>query len=590
MRFRTTLFAAVLLGWLAIGGWLIARVYRELQALLLETVEQEVRSQALLVARVLGRSPPVQQVWDASLDERIDRLATELGVRITVVAPGGEVLADSGLDRAALRRAAPLLGQPEILEARRTGEVSVRACETGHQTLFYAARALGSGTGHVVRVARPAFELGRLRDLLGRAVLVPSGLALLLAIALPLLAGRLVRQPLAGLVRQARLLAHPSVPAPPHEDEVQALSRTLDAVGTELQQLMQAIAAEREELATIVRTLTAGLLLLDSKGRIALMNPAFCEMFECSASLIGRLVAEIVRQPELLRALQESRERLRPQSVKLELQGSRQCFLEVSLVPLEQAGPCGVLALFHDVTRLERVERMRKDFVANASHELRTPVASISACAESLLADPRMPLPQQQRFLEMIQRNCRRLGRLGQDLLELARAEHERSGLRPARVKLEEVLDRIESDLAESLARNRLRLDRKLAPDATEPYADPDALERILANLLENAIRYSPPGDRIEVRSQTRPGGLLRLEVEDHGEGIPAEHLPRIFERFYRADRARSRRDGGTGLGLAIVRHLAEAHGGSVRAASEPGVRTVLTLELPGPPNPVETT
>src|SRR5262249_39219512 len=184
----------------------------------------------------------------------------------------------------------------------------------------------------------------------------------------------------------------------------------------------------------------------------------------------------------------------------------------------------------------------------------------------------------QRRFLEMIQRNCRRLARLAQDLLELARAEQARGEIRPVPVKLDEILDQLQADLSEALSRGGVTLVRDVAPEAAELDADPDALERILANLLENAIRYSPAGQSVVVRSRPGPSDAVLIEVEDHGEGVAAQHLTRIFERFYRIDPARSRRDGGTGLGLAIVKHLAEAHRGCVRAASQPGVRTILTV------------
>jgi two-component system, OmpR family, phosphate regulon sensor histidine kinase PhoR len=591
MRFRSTLFVAVLASVLAVGGFITEYLYVELKVVVLDVLQDELRSQAMLVARILEDVPPADWQVGGPLDARVDALAEQLGVRISVIARDGRVLADSTLNGDALRSVENHATRPEVQDALRSGQgIAYRASSTVRDTLLYVARRLPDPPGGVVRVAMPTVEVGMLWERFSHALGVAAVVGLVLALALSMFAGRLARQPLAGLVRQARQLARSALPAPPREDEVQELARTLDTVRDELQDLMNAIASEREELAAIVKTLTAGLVLLDAQGRIVLMNPAFCELMGCNPSFTGRLIAEIVRQPELLRAIEEAREQRQPRRVRFELASGRQRFLDVSLVPLQRpSGPPSVLALFHDVSRLERIERLRKDFVANASHELRTPVASISACAESLLSDPGMPPAQRTRFLEMIQRNCGRLARLGQDLLDLARAEAERGTLHPAPTKLDEMLDRLEADLAESLARASVTIARDFAPGTSQLIVDPDALERILVNLLENAIRYSPPGDRVIVRTRPGAGAFVLLEVEDHGEGIPAQHLNRIFERFYRADRARSRRDGGTGLGLAIVKHLAEAHGGAVRAESQPGVRTVLTVELPRDASALET-
>jgi two-component system phosphate regulon sensor histidine kinase PhoR len=243
------------------------------------------------------------------------------------------------------------------------------------------------------------------------------------------------------------------------------------------------------------------------------------------------------------------------------------------------AGPLlGVVAVFHDLTELRRLERMRRDFVANVSHELKTPLTAIRGFAETLRGSE-LPPAQRHAYLDVVLRHAERLAQLIDDILELSRVEGRQQPFSPAEVDVARVATVLVRDMQPQLEARRLRAD--LAPGARgSAWADRRAVEQILSNLLDNACKYTEPGGRIEVRV-TEAGGQLRLEVEDDGIGIPPEDLPRVFERFYRVDKARSRDLGGTGLGLAIVKHLAQAQGGEVSVRSRPGGGTTFTVVLP---------
>jgi two-component system, OmpR family, phosphate regulon sensor histidine kinase PhoR len=239
----------------------------------------------------------------------------------------------------------------------------------------------------------------------------------------------------------------------------------------------------------------------------------------------------------------------------------------------------GALLVLHDVTELRRLETVRRDFVANVSHELKTPLTSISGYAETLTHD-RPDAETTHRFLSVILSNAQRMQRLVDDLLDLSRIESGRWQPAPERLEAASVAREVWALLAERAQQRRVRFETVIAPDAAVVYADPDALRQVLSNLFDNALRYTPPGGSISLETRREDGGVT-LRVRDTGSGIANEHLPRIFERFYRADPHRSREEGGTGLGLAIVRHLIEAHDGRIAATSEVGGGTVISAWFP---------
>jgi signal transduction histidine kinase len=401
-------------------------------------------------------------------------------------------------------------------------------------------------------------------------------LALVVGTLLALVAGRSIAGPLTGITAAARAIAAGAPPRFPRSGipDIDGLVQALRDMHRQLGERFDALRHEQAESAALVEAMVEGVLAADARGRLVTANAA-------ARRLLGYGPDDALPDlPELFR-IKAARE-----TVDLALAGTPVADRELELdgrVLLVNARPLpagGAVLVLHDLTELRRLEAVRRDFVANVSHELKTPLTSISGYTETLLADDRPDDATAHRFLETIRNNARRMQQLVDDLLDLARLES--GGWRPAceSVDVAAAAQEVWAALGDRAARCGIRFEVAAAPDATGVDADPLALRQVLANLLDNSLRHTPPGGHVQVRSRRDDGGVT-VSVTDDGAGIAREHLDRIFERFYRADPSRSREHGGTGLGLAIVKHLVEAHGGRVGAESEPRRGTTVTAWFP---------
>lgn len=360
-------------------------------------------------------------------------------------------------------------------------------------------------------------------------------------------------------------------------DELARLGRALDRLAENLRSTLSELRAERDRQDDILRGMQEGVLLLDRERRVAHVNPALRNLLALSADVVGRMPIEIIRNAGLTELLNDAFDRGEPMSRELELSGPVPARVLVRITPL--AGPRGgLLAVFVDVTNVRHLETVRQQFVANASHELRTPIASIHSAAETLNAGAAADPAARERFLGIIARNAARLKHLVEDLLDLSRLESRGFSvpLRPTAVIA--VVRSTFHALGEAAERKGIRLVQRVDPEL-EVQADAQALEHVLSNLIENAIRYCPSGAEVIVSTRVE-GDVARLAVSDDGPGIPEEHLSRLFERFYRVDAGRSRELGGTGLGLAIVKHWVEVMNGEVDVESRVGEGSTFTVRL----------
>ncbi|MCU0684386.1 MAG: cell wall metabolism sensor histidine kinase WalK [Polyangiaceae bacterium] len=382
------------------------------------------------------------------------------------------------------------------------------------------------------------------------------------------------------LRRSARALLDRLAPAEgpasegPPPEAVDDLARSLERLGGGLSAALARLADERDRLESILETMMEGVLVTDGAGRIVLANRALRELTPMGASPLGRRPLESIRNGDLAELLTRVLLEGQPEGAELELGGPEARRVRVRAAPLRRPATPGVVAVLYDVTDLRRLEKMRRDFVANVSHELRTPIAAIRASAETLEGGALGDELASAEFVGIIGRNATRLHELVEDLLELSRLDARRLELLKRPVPVAEALR--SAATLHALAAERkgivLRVDGDENDDAALAVeADARALERILSNLVDNAIKYSRPGDAVTLSAERRGEGGVRLSVADTGPGVEARHLPRLFERFYRADKGRARAEGGTGLGLAIVKNLAEALGGRVTVESEPG-------------------
>jgi two-component system phosphate regulon sensor histidine kinase PhoR len=516
--------------------------------------------------------------WSSGADP--DSLADQAGVatghRVTLVDSAGHVVGDSEFDGLALQGLENHSTRPEVIEARKNGVGSVRRMSpsTGDEQLYVAVK---SPRG----VARVSVTTRVVEEIFARArsgVIAAGLISFLLAAILAVLFSRSVSKPIADLRDVARSLAagerkrRPALAAP---GEVGDLADAVHRLAEQLEGRISALAAEQSILSALVETLNEGVIAISSAHEVVRINETGRRLLSINRPVpfgIDFLPRETTLRSAILLALSGT-------ETETEEVVIGDATLSLTARPLVNGG--AVLALF-DLTPIRKLEAVRRDFVANVSHELRTPLTIVGGFAETL-QDPDIPPERRAEFAKTIFSNTQRMQRIVDELLDLSRIETGHWKPRPAPIRISEVSAEVFAREAAAAKAKGVTIETAIGPDAPMIYADRTALEQILLNLVENAIRHTGAAGRITIETKRERDGVS-LAVSDTGSGIPPEHLPRIFERFYRADAGRSRESGGTGLGLAIVRHLVEAHGGSVRAESLMGVGTSILILFPDAP------
>ncbi len=328
-----------------------------------------------------------------------------------------------------------------------------------------------------------------------------------------------------------------------------------------------------------------GLLVVDSDLRVVASNPAAYRLFNLTSGKLDSMrLTDLTRNPAIYSAFLEALQGKELSGVKIETHDPGRRVFDLRVVPLGVTGrknSAGAIGVFFDITQLEKLERVRQEFLSNVSHELRTPLTAILAFVETLEAGALNDPENSQRFLAIIRKNAARMQNLIDDILELSAIESGTTGVQPQTIDLRTLANDVITSLAAQATSRNVAV-RNEVRTGTRVFADPRRLEQMLTNLVENAIKFNRDGGEVVIECEN--GIRSRIRVRDTGEGIPAQHLERLFERFYRVDRARSRDLGGTGLGLAIVKHLARAHDGEVRVKSELGQGSVFEIDLPAPP------
>jgi two-component system, OmpR family, phosphate regulon sensor histidine kinase PhoR len=339
----------------------------------------------------------------------------------------------------------------------------------------------------------------------------------------------------------------------------------------------------RARLQTLFNSMVEGVMLLDQSGHIQLVNQSLERQFDLRLDVRGLTVVEALRRPELAALVEQLGRTGQVVSLELDLNGSRPRCLEANAAAiLDRDGhPQGAILVFHDLTRIRLLENTRREFVGNVSHELRTPLSFIKGYAETLLSGAKDDPEHSVRFLQKIERHANRLNNLIEDLLTISKLESGRVVLKLDHVEVRTFANRLIEDLQSRAAEKRMVIENQI-PEGLQARADLDRLQQVFYNLLDNAIKYGKTGGRILLEGRERPDQQVQLCVSDDGPGIPAEAKARVFERFFRVDKARSRETGGTGLGLAIVKHIVQSHGGEVWVESEPGRGTSFFFTLPG--------
>lgn len=589
------LFAPYIIALIAVAAVLYAYSGRALESLYADTLTKSALPQARLAAELLP--------WDLdhpSMDQQCAVVAAKVGSRVTVIDVDGTVRGDSEVPSALLENHRDL---PEVRAALRLGDgVGMRDGGSTDKRLFYRSWSqsrMRDGTREQ-RVIRIGIVMRPMRETLGRTAFAIWGGLGLAAVAglVPLwfvsrrFAGRMAR--LADYSEAMAQEGEPPAIIPSGADEIGRLEANVVRVGRELRVQLRDAREEKSKLQAILGGMVEGVLVIDRNGAIVLSNHRADQLFG-QPLRAGEPIINYSRDPDLQALVREVVHAGNGQSLMQELTlnaGDRDETLQVTASPLTGAGAESerFVLVFHDVTELKHLERVRRDFVANVSHEIRTPLTAVRGYAETLrngaISDPERAL----KFLGVIERHSERLTRLTDDLLTLSDLELGRAAMRYGKTNLTPAVDTALDVVHEKAEKRGVHLLRELPADLPTFVADQDRIVQVLVNLIDNAVKYTEAGGSVTVSASCTeaPGGNgaiarpgVEIRVSDTGIGVPSQDLPRLTERFYRVDKARSRALGGTGLGLAIVKHIVQAHEGVLKIESESGRGTTVRVWLP---------
>lgn len=585
LKLTLTLVGFVALSLLAGGLYL----NRALEAFAVDSLEARLAAAGAVLAdeaRALleaGELAPAQ--------EFVSRVARHTGARITLIARDGRVIGESGVTAAEVPRVENHAGRPEVRTAL-AGRVGrdLRRSVTVDAPLLYVALPVrdGGDLAGVLRLALPLSAVTASYRSVHEVMLLGGVVAVAVALGIGLFVSGRVTRPVVEMQSIARQMSEGNftVRAPTRSpDEIGTLGRSLNVMAARLREKIEDLEEERGKLAAILDAMVEGVVAVDGREHIVLINERARALFGLGAVRGERKpFLEVIRNGDLHHVFLEARRAAPGTMVSRELTLTRPAerVLQVHAVPLALGGDAGgAVVVLYDVTALRKLERVRTEFVANVSHELRTPLTAIRGYLETLLAGALEEPDNARRFLEIALRHTERLGRLLNDLAELSNIELGKVALALEPVRLEEVVDSVLPIMRPRAESGRVALRAEL-PDGLPPVrADRDRLAQILINLVDNAVKYTPGGGAVTLEARAAEAGLVEVAVRDTGIGIPAADLPRVTERFYRVDKARSRELGGTGLGLAIVKHLVAAHGGELAIESEVGQGTAVRFTLP---------
>ncbi len=523
----------------------------------------------------------------ASLDALARDLARSAKARITIVGVNGRVLADSEKGPGAMDSHAD---RPEVIQALAEGlGQSTHYSSTLRTNMMYVAVAVGDQR-EPLGVIRTSIALDRVEAELAamsRRIWLGGLVAAVLAAGLSMVVAKRVSRPLGEMAEGAEKFAAGDLShkiLPPDIVEFQRLAESLNRMAQNLDQKIAALSRQNAQYDAVLSSMAEGVIAVDRDHRIISLNQAAAGLLDADpAESTGRTLQEVSRNVPLARFVGAVLADGQARDGEIVLHNRGEAHVLVGGSALRDAGDrqIGALIVLSDITQVRRLEGVRRDFVANVSHELRTPITAVQGFIETLrdgaVSDPE----RARRFLDIASKHAARLNRIVEDLLALSRIEREQEtgAIDLPETKLRDVLHAAASD-CEASSREREMAVRIDCPEDLVVRANPHLLEQAVLNLLDNAIRYSAPGSSVDLQAERAEGEVL-VRVTDRGCGIPAEHLPRIFERFYCVDKAHSRKLGGTGLGLAIVKHIAQVHGGKVTVESTPGEGSVFTIHLP---------
>jgi two-component system, OmpR family, phosphate regulon sensor histidine kinase PhoR len=586
-----SLAAKVFLSYLVVIAILFASLYFTSNTTLRESYIHSLSARMEQEARLLGRIVPYDLHGEA-LDNLCQRLAGDLGSRITVIARDGIVLGDSSEASAKMENH---VGRPEVVEALRSGSgTAIRYSTTvRYEMLYRAFYQPGPRDGRIVRVATPLKDVESVIAAWRWSLVAGLALCSVAGLILAWLFSRYLSRRFRRLLQFSTQVAGGSYPQDfflaRGSDEIAVLEQHLNDMSTKIRDNLQQVIDEKDKADSILHCMIEGVLVLDPRGHVVVINDRAKAMFRVpeERDIHGASMLEISRHPEVHKILEEV---LRFDFVKYskEVELDNERWFRVNAVSLKdnRGSSLRSILVFHDITDIKRFETVRSDFVANVSHELRTPLTAIHGYVETLLHTPPPNPSDSQQFLAIIDRHAARLSRLTEDLLTLSDLESGNVQLSPQPLDASQLIQRVLEVFWDQAHKKNIKLTHNVAPGTPKLLGDLDRLQQLFINLVDNAIKYTPNGGAVTLTAMYAPphnGGYSQVElaVSDTGPGIPEKDLPRLTERFYRVDKARSRDLGGTGLGLAIVKHIIQAHKAELKIESQLNKGTKVRVWLP---------
>ena len=586
-KLMMTYLALIIVIILILGIFLLSYIERSYK----ENLQDKLHSQAILIASMNWDS--FQDTETKEMEGLTREISQKIGPRITIINIEGKVLGDSDEDVGAMENHRH---RKEIVRAYEKGMgVSTRYSSTLKTEMLYVAVPvlLEDEPAGFVRVALPLTEVNRAVRQIWSMIIITILIASLVSGVISLKFARSITRPLEEMTRKAKVMAQGNFNQKIYtrdDDEVAQLGEAFNYMAQTLKEKVQEIVKGKEQLESLLSSIVSGIILLDREGKIVLTNPAAEAIISFSREeVLGKSHLSLLRNLDLSNKVEKVYKTGKPERLEIVLNYPYEKILEVHVAPVtsSEGDVFGLVLVFHDITEIRRLEKVRSEFIANVSHELRTPVTSVKGFTETLLEEDTLQDPQAvKEFVTIINQEAERLSRLISDLLELSRIEGQ-GPLKFAPVNLKMVAEETFKKLKPQLKKKKLTLN--LDCPSTSPYVlgDEDKIYQVFLNLLDNSVKYTPEEGEIQVTLKEE-GKNMMVIVKDTGIGIPQDEISRIFERFYRVDKTRSRKYGGTGLGLTIVKHIIEAHHGSIWVESMPsrGVSFYFTLPKRTPSGP----
>jgi len=573
------IFAAVTLG-------IFIFLYQTLREHTYHRIQDNLRKSVAFAEMYVREKAPhitAPQGWDTLADS----IGSVNGLRATIIARDGTVLGDSDLTLSETRKVDNHRQRPEVDAALRTGfGMSRRYSTTIGTDMLYMARTFDSGPHKgIIRLALPLSEIGYISDELKKPLAVSLAIALIVAVLSAFLTSFFFSRRIAILSRAAKKIATGDFSRRIHlsvKDVLGDLADSINDMSAQVRSRIEEVGLEKSRLEAVLLSMVEGVLVVDPQGKVLLINAALKEFLHIEGNPAGRNTLEVIRNADVQENISETLARgPGVYSSEISLLYPEEIILLVHATKIIREEKLdGILLVFHNITELRRLEQVRKEFAANVSHELRTPVASIKGYAETLLDGALEDKENARDFVEIIYKDTDRLIRLINDILDLSQIESGRVDMNCAPLKIEPIAEKALAAFRKDFHKKNVVIKKRFPGQLPAVLANEDRIGLVFSNLIDNALKYTPSGGTITV-SAAESGDKVLIEIKDTGMGIPDKEISRIFERFYRVDKARSRELGGTGLGLSIVKHIVQAHGGDIFVESRPDQGSTFGFTLP---------